>query len=131
MISLRHNLHRFNYSERITSAPRNLDRRIEDNTRNLTTVCQPYVKGLAERIQKICSLYGLAIGICLQTVICFQVIFSKKKLSLKKTILNTNNLYLYGIKNSYQIEITFQRKYLIWLIGAVVVFYDISNFAGH
>ena len=33
MISLRHNLHRNNYPERITSAPRDLDRRIEDDTR--------------------------------------------------------------------------------------------------
>ena len=32
MISLRYNLHRNNYPERITSAPRNLDKRIEDNT---------------------------------------------------------------------------------------------------
>ena len=32
MISLKHNLHRNNYPERIASAPRNLDRRIEDNT---------------------------------------------------------------------------------------------------
>ena len=32
MISLKHNLHRNNYPERITSTPRNLDRRIEDNT---------------------------------------------------------------------------------------------------
>ena len=59
MISLRHNLHRNNYPERITSAPRNLDRRIEDNTRKLTTVCLPYVKGLAERIHKICSPYDI------------------------------------------------------------------------
>ena len=50
MISLRHNLHCNNYPECITSAPRNLNRRIEDNTRKLTTVCLPYVKGLAERI---------------------------------------------------------------------------------
>ena len=55
MISLRHNLHRNNYPECITSAPRNLDRRIEDNTPKLTTVCLLYVKGLAKRIQKICS----------------------------------------------------------------------------
>ena len=53
MISLRHNLHRNNYPVRITSSPRNLDKRMEDNTRKLTTVCLPYVKGLAERIQKI------------------------------------------------------------------------------
>ena len=59
MISLRHNLHRNNYPERIRSAPRNLDWRIEDNTRKLTTVCLPYVKGLAERIQKICSPYDI------------------------------------------------------------------------
>ena len=58
-ISLRHNLHRNNYPERITSAPRNLDRRIEDNTQKLTTVCLPYVRGLAERTQKICSLYDI------------------------------------------------------------------------
>ena len=59
MISLRHNLHHNNYLERITLAPRNLDRRMEDNTRKLTTVCLPYVKGLAERIQKICSPYDI------------------------------------------------------------------------
>ena len=59
MISLRHNHHRNNYPERITSVPRNLDWRIEDNTRKLTTVCLPYVKGLAERIQKICSPYDI------------------------------------------------------------------------
>ena len=55
MISLGHNLHRNNDPERITSAPRNLGRRMEDNTRKLTTVCLAYVKGLAKRIQKICS----------------------------------------------------------------------------
>ena len=27
---------------------------MEDNTRKLTTICLPYIKGLAERIQKIC-----------------------------------------------------------------------------
>ena len=59
MISLRHNLHRNNYPESITSAPRNLDRRVEDNTRKLTTVYLPYVKGLAERIKKICSPYDI------------------------------------------------------------------------
>ena len=56
VISLRHNLHCNNYPERITSAPRNLDRRIEDNT---TPVCLPYVKVLAKRIQKICSPYDI------------------------------------------------------------------------
>ena len=59
MISLRHNRHRNNYPKRITSAPRNLDRRIKDNTRKLTTVCLPYDKGLTERIQKICSPYDI------------------------------------------------------------------------
>ena len=59
MISLRHNLHRNNYPESIISAPRNLDRRIEDNTLKLTTVCLPYVKGLAQRIKKICSPYDI------------------------------------------------------------------------
>ena len=38
MISLRRNLHRNTYPECITSAPRNLNRRIEDNTRKITTV---------------------------------------------------------------------------------------------
>ena len=47
------------FPERITSAPRNLDWRMEDNTQKLTTVCLPYIKGLAERIQKICSLYDI------------------------------------------------------------------------
>ena len=59
MISLRHNLHCYNYPECITLVPRNLDRRIEDNTWKLTTVCLPYVKGLAKRIQKICSPYDI------------------------------------------------------------------------
>ena len=59
MISLRYNLDRNYYSERIISAPRNLDRRIEDNTRKLTMLCLPYVKGLAERIQKIYSPYDI------------------------------------------------------------------------
>ena len=59
MISLKHNLRRNNYPERITSAPRNLDRRIEDNTRKLTTVCLPYIKELPERTQKICSPYDI------------------------------------------------------------------------
>ena len=36
-----------------------LDRRMEDNTRKLTKVCLLYVKGLAERIQKICSPYDI------------------------------------------------------------------------
>ena len=54
MISLKNNIHRNNNPERITSAPRNLDWRIENNTRKLTTVCLPYVKGLVEKIQKIC-----------------------------------------------------------------------------
>ena len=59
IISLRHNINRNNYPERMTSAPRNQDRSIKDNTRKLTTVCLPYVKGRAERIQKICSPYDI------------------------------------------------------------------------
>ena len=59
VISLRHNLHRNNYPEHITLAPRNLDRRMEDNNQKLTAVCLPYVKGLAKRIQKICSPYDI------------------------------------------------------------------------
>ena len=48
-----------NYPESITSAPRNLDRRMKNNTRKLTMVYLPYVKGLAERIKKICSPYDI------------------------------------------------------------------------
>ena len=59
MIRLRQNLYRNNYTESITSAQRNLDRRMEDNTRKPTAVCLPYVKGLAKRIQKICSPYDI------------------------------------------------------------------------
>ena len=59
MISWRHNLHRNNYREHITLAPRNLNRRIVDNTWKLTTVCLPYVKGLAKRIQKIYGPYDI------------------------------------------------------------------------
>ena len=59
MIRLRHNLHRNNYPDRITLATRKLDKRIEDNTRKITTVCLPYVKGLAKRIQKIWSPYDI------------------------------------------------------------------------
>ena len=59
MIRLRHNLHRKNHPERITSAPRNLDGRIADNTRKPTSVSLPYVKEQAERIQKICSPYDI------------------------------------------------------------------------
>ena len=32
---------------------------MEDNTWKLTMVCLPYIKGLAERIQKICSPYDI------------------------------------------------------------------------
>ena len=59
MISLRHHLHRNNYPESIIPVPKNLDRRMGDNTRKLTTVSLSYVKGLAERIQKICSPYDI------------------------------------------------------------------------
>ena len=59
MISLRHNFRRNIYPERKTSAPRNLVRRREDDTRKLTTVCLLYIKDLAERIQRICSPYDI------------------------------------------------------------------------
>ena len=58
-ISPRYDLHRKNYPEHITSSPRNLYRRLEDDTRKLTTVCLLYIKGLAERIKKICSPYDI------------------------------------------------------------------------
>ena len=51
--------HRIIYPERITSAPRNLNWRIEDNTRKLTTVFLPGVKGLSEKVQKIFSSYDI------------------------------------------------------------------------
>ena len=59
MISFRYNLHHNNYRERITSAPRNLGRRIEENTPKLTILCLLYVKEIAERIQKIGSPYDI------------------------------------------------------------------------
>ena len=59
MISLKHNLHRINYLERITPAPGHLDRKIKNKSRKLTKVCLPYVKRLAERIQRICSPYDI------------------------------------------------------------------------
>ena len=58
MKSFRDNLHH-NYPESITSAPRNLDERTENNTPKLIAVCLHYVKGLAEKIQKICCLYDI------------------------------------------------------------------------
>ena len=36
-----------------------MDRRIENDNRKLTKVCLPYVKGLAERTQKIYSSYDI------------------------------------------------------------------------
>ena len=92
MINLRHNLHRNNYPERITSAPRNLDRRMEDNTRKLTTVCLPYVKGLAERIQKICSPYDI------------RTIFTSG---------STLRRYLFRVKPSTEFNMTKNRVYSI------------------
>ena len=59
MISIRHSLYHNNYPEHITLAPRNLDRRVKDNTRKFTIVCLSYVKGLAKRIQRICSPYDI------------------------------------------------------------------------
>ena len=59
MISLRHNIHPNNYPGCMTSAQRKLDRGMEDNTRKFTTEYLPYIKGLAERIQKICSPYDI------------------------------------------------------------------------
>ena len=59
MISFKFNLHSNSYPESITSASRNLDTMIKDDTRKLTTVCRPYVKGLAEKIQKICNPYDI------------------------------------------------------------------------
>ena len=55
MNSLRDNLHRNKNSENIRSAPRNLDRMTKNNTRKVIIFSLPYVKGLAEMIQKISS----------------------------------------------------------------------------
>ena len=43
----------------MTSASRNLDKTIENDARTFTTVYLPYVKGLAEIIQKICRPYDI------------------------------------------------------------------------
>ena len=58
MISLRHNLY-YNYPERITSTPRDLYRRIKDDTPKLTLVCLTYVKCLAEWSRRICRPYNI------------------------------------------------------------------------
>ena len=55
--SLRDNLYHNNYPKSITSVPRNLDQTRENDTWKLTTVRLPKVKGLLEKIQKICSPY--------------------------------------------------------------------------
>ena len=59
MKSLKDSLHHNNYPESMTSAPRNLDRPTKNDKQKLTTVCLPHVKGFAENIQKICSLYDI------------------------------------------------------------------------
>ena len=56
MKSLRDTLHCNNYHN---IGSKNLDRTIENNIRKLTIVCLPYVKGLAKKIQKICSPYDI------------------------------------------------------------------------
>ena len=50
--SLRDKLHRNSYPESIKSAPRNLDWIRDNDTWKLITVCLPYVKGLAEKIER-------------------------------------------------------------------------------
>ena len=45
--------------EGITSSPINLDRTTENNTQKLITISLLYVKGLSEKIQKICSSYDI------------------------------------------------------------------------
>ena len=94
MISLRHNLHPNNYPERITSAPRNLDRRMEDNTQKLTMVCLPYVKGLAERIQKTCSPYDI------RTVFMSGSTLWRYLFQVKPTEFNVTKNYVYSISQS-------------------------------
>ena len=54
-------MHRNNYPASITSALRNLDGTTENNTRKHTPVCLRYIKGRAEKIQKICSPYDMTI----------------------------------------------------------------------
>ena len=71
MISFRHYVHRNNYPEPITSALRNLDRRIENNTRKPTTVCPPYIKGSKTYIVHIISgqyLHVAQISRCISSV---------------------------------------------------------------
>ena len=50
---------KWSLKESITSAAINLDHKTEEDTRKLTTVCLPYVRGLAEKIQKICNPYDI------------------------------------------------------------------------
>ena len=59
MIICKQILLRYQLSKFTQSAPRNLDRRIENNNHKPSTVYLSCVKGLAERIQKICSLYDI------------------------------------------------------------------------
>ena len=59
MKSSRDNLHRNSYSQSITLAPRNMDRRTENNTQKLITICLPNIKGLAEKIHKKCTPYDI------------------------------------------------------------------------
>ena len=63
MICLRHNLHCDNYPEHITSAPRNLDSRIEDNIDQLlnslkaSLLCQATYR--IQHDQELCILHPL------------------------------------------------------------------------
>ena len=45
----------------VTSAPRKLDWTKKNETQKLFTVCVPNIKGLSEKIQKICSHYYIRI----------------------------------------------------------------------
>ena len=56
---MRKNLYCNKYIKGITSVPRNPDRMTEKDAQKVTTVCLPDVKGLTEKIQKICSLYDI------------------------------------------------------------------------
>ena len=59
IFSLRHNLHRNNYPVSITSAPRNLERTIENDNLKIHYSILSYVKSLAKRIQKIWRPYDI------------------------------------------------------------------------
>ena len=121
MISSRCNLHHNNYPECISSAPRNLDWRIENDDRKLTTICLPYVKGLAERIQRICSPYDIR-AIFTNGSTLLRYLFYVKPPTEFNMINNCVYIIHYSCGKAYKskicrlLKIMFEehRKFVIW-----------------